>query len=511
MKIYLVFLFTIVLATSCSDRKETATNQPNIIYILADDLGYGELGVYGQEKIETPNIDALASTGMKFTQHYSGSAVCAPSRYMLMTGIHSGKAYIRGNDELPERGDVWNFEAMNATPELEGQRPMPAETTTIAGHLQEAGYKTAAIGKWGLGGPGTSGHPNKQGFDSFYGYLCQRQAHTYYPTHLWHNTSRVYLDNEMIPPHQSLPEELDPYASSSYSKFQEQPDHASELMHTQALQFIEDNQENPFFLYLPTPIPHLPLQAPQRWVDYYVEKFGEEDPYLGGDYSPVRYPNATYAAMISYMDEQVGEIIDRLKTLDLYDTTLIMFSSDNGPTFTGGVDPEYFDSATPFDGSYGNGKGFLNEGGIRVPMIASWKGVIPEGTTTNHISAQWDVFSTLSEIAGLETPSHLDGISFSPTLRGNTDTQSQHDFLFWEFPGYGGQQAVRMGKWKGIRKHMISDENLDLELYDLENDVKEKRNIAERHPEVIEKIMEIMKNNRTSPEVEAFKIPVLKD
>lgn len=185
---------------------------------------------------------------------------------------------------------------------------MPAETTTIASHLQKAGYKTAAIGKWGLGGPGTAGHPNQQGFDSFYGYLCQRQAHTYYPTHLRNNTSRVYLDNELIPPHQSLSEELDPYASSSYSKFQEQPDHASELMHTQALQFIEDNQENPFFLYLPTPIPHLPLQAPQRWVDYYVEKFGEEDPYLGGNYTPVRYPNATYAAMISYMDEQVGKL-----------------------------------------------------------------------------------------------------------------------------------------------------------------------------------------------------------
>lgn len=510
LKIYL-FLFTILFAASCSESKEANKKQPNIIYIYADDLGYGELGVYGQEKIETPNIDALASAGMKFTQHYAGSTVCAPSRYMLMTGKHPGNAYIRGNDELTERGDVWSFEAMYDNPELEGQRPMPAETVTIADHLQSAGYKTAAIGKWGLGGPCTAGHPNEQGFDFFYGYLCQRQAHTYYPTYLWKNKERVYLDNEFVPPHQRLPEGLDPYDSSSYAKFQDQPDHSADMMHIETLQFIEDNQENMFFLYLPTPIPHVPLQAPQRWINYYVDKFGDEEPYPGGNYTPVRYPNASYAALISYMDEQVGEIIKKLKDLGLYDNTLIMFSSDNGPTFTGGVDPEYFDSAAPFKGSYGWGKGYLHEGGIRVPMIASWKGVIPEGTISDHISAQWDIFPTFSEIAGLETPGDLDGVSFLPTLLGNENEQQEHDFLYWEFPGYGGQQAVRMGNWKAIRKNMVSDRNLEIELFDLDNDVREENNIADKHPDVVEKIRQIMESNRTSPEVDAFRIPVLGD
>lgn len=510
LKIYLcisILLFVI----SCSKSKDVNKNLPNIIYILADDLGYGELGVYGQEKIETPHIDALATSGMKFTEHYAGSAVCAPSRYMLMKGKHPGNAYIRGNDELSERGDIWSFEAMYDNPELEGQRPIPAETVTIGKLLQSAGYKTGAIGKWGLGGPCTVGHPNEQGFDFFYGYLCQRQAHTYYPTHLWKNKQRVYLDNELISPHQTLSEELDPYEWSSYEKFQDQPDHSAELMHIEALQFIEQNQENKFFLYLPTPIPHVPLQAPEHWIDYYVNKFGDEEPYPGGNYTPVRYPNATYAALISYMDEQVGELIEKLKDLDLYDNTLIIFTSDNGPTFTGGVDPEYFDSAAPFKGTYGWGKGYLHEGGIRVPMIASWNGKIPEGSISDHISAQWDVLPTLSEIAGIETPDDIDGISFLPTLIGKEKEQKQHEFLYWEIPEYGGQQAVRMGKWKGIRKNMINNQNIEIELFDLEKDIREDHNIADEHPDIVEKIKLIMEKERTAPENDLFKIPVLGD
>lgn len=508
---FFVFILILFVAGNCTTNEEAKKQLPNIIYILADDLGYGELGVYGQEKIETPNIDALANSGMKFTEHYAGSAVCAPSRYMLMTGKHPGNAYIRGNDELSERGDIWSFEAMYDNPELEGQRPIPDKTVTVAKLLQSAGYNTGAIGKWGLGGPCTTGHPNEQGFDLFYGYLCQRQAHTYYPTHLWKNKQRVYLDNDLVPPHQSLPEGMDPYEWSSYEKFQQQPDYSAELMHIEALKFIEENQDEPFFLYLPTPIPHVPLQAPEPWINYYLNKFGEEEPYPGGNYTPVRYPNATYAALISYMDEQVGELIEKLKSLDLYDNTLIIFTSDNGPTFTGGVDPEYFDSADPFKGSYGWGKGYLHEGGIRVPMIASWNGKIPQGTISDHISAQWDIMPTFGEIAGVETPADIDGISFLPTLLGEENEQEQHEFLYWEIPEYGGQQAVRIGKWKGIRKNMISEGNLNIELFDLEKDKKEEDNIADKHPEIVEKIRLIMNSNRTEPEVDTFRIPVIDD
>jgi arylsulfatase A-like enzyme len=499
--------------TGCTNDQESEQQDkpPNIIYILADDLGYGELGVYGQEKIETPNIDALAESGMTFTQHYTGSAVCAPARYMLMTGKHPGNAYIRGNNEWAERGDVWSYDAMYENPELEGQRPIPAETVTIGNVLQEAGYTTGAIGKWGLGGPFTEGHPNSQGFDFFYGYLCQRQAHTYYPAHLWKNDQRVYLDNVLVNPKQSLPDNADPFDLGNYSIFHDQPDYAASLMHIEALHFIEENQHTPFFLYLPTPIPHVSLQAPQRWIDYYHEKFGDEEPFTGGGYVPARYPNATYAAMISYLDEQVGEIVEKLKELGIYENSLIVFTSDNGPTFTGGVDAEYFDSAAPFKNDYGWTKGYLHEGGIRVPMIATWKNQIPAGSETDHISAFWDVMPTFSEIAGSDKSVETDGISFLPVLRGDEREQKKHEFLYWEFPGYGGQQAVRMEKWKGIRKNLISEKNLEIELYNLDEDIQEQINLADQYPEIVKKIEWIMKNERTVPDLEAFKIPVLGD
>lgn len=504
--------FLLVWSISCTTEQEHQGQRlPNIIYILADDLGYGELGAYGQEKIETPHIDAMAAAGMRFTQHYAGSTVCAPSRYMLMTGKHPGNALIRGNNEWSERGDVWSFEAMFENPDLEGQIPIPEDTITLADILKKAGYKTGAIGKWGLGGPFTEGHPNKQGFDYFYGYLCQRQAHTYYPTHLWKNDQRIMLQNKMVPPHQSLPEVADIYDPLSYAIFHDQPDYAAELLQIEVIRFIEEHRDTPFFLYLPTPLPHVSLQAPQRLIDYYREKFGDEEPYTGGNYVPVRYPNATYAAMISYLDEQVGEIVEKLKELDLYENTLIVLTSDNGPTFTGGVDPEYFDSAAPFKSTYGWGKGFLHEGGIRVPMIAVWEGIIPASSTNDHLSAFWDVLPTFGEIAGVEQPEGIDGISFLPTLRGNNEEQKQHEFLYWEFPQYGGQQAVRMGRWKGIRKNMINEENLDVEIYDLEHDPREQFNVAGHHPDITEKILSIMENERIRPEIDAFRIPVLED
>ncbi len=473
--------------------------------------------MYGQKKIETPNIDALAQNGMQFTRHYSASPVCASARYNLLTGKHAGHSYIRSNSDrqIPDRIDLASyenrFEAMYVHPEVEGQWSMPASTITVAELLKEAGYQTGAVGKWGNGGPGSEGHPNNKGFDFFYGYLCQRMAHTFYPSHLWKNGRRIVLDNDLVNPHQELPEELDPNDPESYSLFHDQPDYSARMMHAEALGFIEENQQGPFFLYLPTPIPHVSLQAPERWINYYREKFGDEEPYLGGSYVPVRYPNATYAAMISYLDEQVGEIVDKLKKLDIYDNTIIMLSSDNGPTFTGGVDAEYFDSAAPFKNSYGRTKGFVYEGGIRVPMIATWEGQIPAGSTTDHISGLWDVLPTLSDIAGVQPPDDIDGISFLPVLKGEENEQAPHEYLYWEFPSYGGQQAVLMDNWKGIRTNIISEGNLDIELYNLDDDIQEQHNIAGEHPDIVNEMERIMSTARTVPELDHFKMSALGD
>lgn len=483
-------------------------DKPNIIYFLADDLGYGEVGAYGQEKIKTPNIDALAAVGMKFTQHYSGAPVCAPARYILLTGNHAGHAYIRGNDEWTERGDVWDYEKMFANPELEGQRPIPDTTITLAELLKTRGYATGIFGKWGLGAPNTEGVPNRQGFDEFYGYNCQRQAHNLYPTHLWHNDKKVLLNNELIAPHQQLDSLADPYDEKNYRSFT-QKDYAPTLIHEKALAFIEHNQNQPFFLYYASPLPHLPLQAPAQLVEAYRKQFGEEEPYVGDKgYFPNRYPRATYAAMISYLDQQLGELVAKLKALGLYDNTLIIFSSDNGPTYTGGVDYKFFESSKPFGNGYGKTKGFVYEGGIRVPMIASWPGQIKPGSSTGHISAFYDVLPTICDIVGVEPLPEVDGISFAPVLMGNE--QPQHDFLYWEFPSYNGQQAVRMGKWKGIRKN-IFDGNKTIELYDLEKDTGETNDVADQHPEIVQQIETIMQQEHTPAKNKKFRFPQLGD
>ena len=501
----LIALILAVIGFSSCVRKQA---EPNIIYILADDLGYGELGAYGQEIIETPHIDALAKTGMRFTQHYSGSPVCAPSRSVLMTGQHTGHTHIRGNDEWKARGEVWDYAAMFENPFLEGQRPLLDSIVTIAEILKDAGYKTGSVGKWGLGAPTTEGVPNKQGFDFFYGYNCQRQAHTYYPMHLWRNEEKDLLNNKMVPPHSNLSEGVDPNNPNSYADFTLN-DYAPELMHEEALKFIEENKDRPFFFYYASPIPHLPLQAPQRWVDYYQKKLGPEEPFTGNSYFPNLTPRATYAAMISYLDEQVGDIVAQLKDLGIYDNTLIIFSSDNGPTYTGGADTPYFDSAKPFKTERGWAKGFLHEGGIRVPMIASWPGRITPGTTSNHLSAFYDVMPTLCEVVGQPIPGQSDGISFLPTLL-NKPQAEEHEYLYWEFPEYNGQQAVRMGKWKGMRKN-IFDGNLEIELYNLETDIQEQFNIAARHHDVLEKIETIMKREHDPSSLDRFKISQLGD
>lgn len=494
-------LCTVALTTQCSHEKKDEL--PNIIYILTDDLGYGDLQCYGQQNIETPNIDRLAQEGITFTQHYSGQAVSAPSRCVLLTGLHTGHAYIRGNDEIGSRGDVWSHKAMLENPQLEGQRPLLTGTTTIATQLQKAGYSTACIGKWGLGYPDSEGTPNKMGFDFFYGYNCQRQAHTYYPPFLYRNEKREYLDNTLLSPHTPLSKDADPFDEKSYARFA-QNDYAPDLMFKEITKYINDNKANPFFLMWTTTIPHVSLQAPQKWINHYREKFGDEEPYTGENgYFPCQYPHATYAAMISYLDEQVGLLVNQLKELGLYENTLIIFTSDNGPTFkTGGADPEWFNSAKPFSNDYGWVKASLREGGIRVPMIATWKAKIKAGTTSNHISAFWDVMPTLCEIAKTETP-QTDGISFLPTLLGKS--QKTHEYLYWEFPEGKGSKALRLGDWKGFITN-IKDGNKELELYNLKDDPYEQNNIAEKHPEIVEQILEKMDEAHEEPLVERFKM-----
>ncbi|WP_276391706.1 arylsulfatase [Eudoraea chungangensis] len=515
MKHALLFLFIIVILASCKNREATEpTNspnpKPNIIYILADDLGYADIGAYGQKLIETPNIDALASSGMLFTQHYTSAPVCAPARFMLLTGKHAGHAYIRSNSEWKERGDVWNYRAMAKDSTLEGQGPMPKSTVTMAHHFKKAGYTTGLVGKWGLGAPHTHSIPNEMGFDFFYGYNCQRQAHTYYPLHLYKNRKRVALQNDTIAPNTPFPEGANPNDPNSYTDYS-LTDYAPELMYKELSNFVEENKRNPFFLYWATPIPHVALQAPQKWVDYYSHKFGEEEPYLSGGrnrYFSHKNPHAAYAAMVSYLDENIGKLIQQLKDEGIYENTLIIFTSDNGPSYAGGADPVYFESAKPFDGQYGRGKGFLYEGGIRIPMIASWPNKIMPGTKSDHISAHYDMLATFGDIVGFEVPEDTDGISISPTLF-ESNKQKEHEFLYWEFPSYGGQVALRMGDWKVLRQNLKNEETPTLELYNLKIDPAEENNVANLHPETLEKAAKIFKEERTEPELEDFKIPLL--
>ncbi len=500
-----LLLVTILLITSSCKREELRYRQPNIVFILADDLGYAELGAYGQQKIETPNIDGLASNGIRFTDFYCGSPVCAPSRGVLLTGKHSGHAYVRINDEMGATKKNWDFREVIKDPGLEGQRPIPDSIVTIGELLQQAGYRTACVGKWGLGGPLTEGHPNKQGFDLFYGDMCQRQGHNYYNLHLWKNDQQVLLDNEYTPVWTPLDKGSDPHDPASYEKYTSN-EYAPDLMLDESLRFIEQNKANPFFLYFAPILPHAPLQVPadSEFLSYYEELLGEEEPYLGQKgYFPNRTPHATYAAMVSYLDMQVGKLIEKLKQEGLYENTVIMFTSDNGPTFNGGTDSPFFDSAKPFKSEWGWGKGFLREGGIRVPLIVSWPGVVAPGTQTGHPFAFWDVMPTLNEIAGLKNKVDTDGTSFLPTLKG--EEQKQKEFLYWEFPmkAYSGQQAVRMGNWKGYRSEM-NEGNLIIQLFNLKTDPQEQVDLAAEHPEIVQQIEEIMKKEHVRSEGHPF-------
>ena len=469
------------LAATTRATLEENARQPNIIYILADDLGYRELGSYGQTKIKTPNLDRLATQGMRFTQHYSGNPVCATARCVLLTGKHPGHAFIRNNKEV----GGWGPE------QPEGQWPLPSEEFTIAEMLHDAGYVTGAFGKWGLGGPGSTGHPNEQGFDHFYGYLCQRVAHNYYPTHLWRNHDvDVQHNNDYFSAHQKIDGPL--ATEEEYYERYDGGDYAPTEIAQEALAFIRKNKDRPFFLYYPTVIPHVALQAPRAFIDMYPREW-DEKPYLGqGGYLPHPRPRAAYAAMISYMDDNIGRIMDLLDELGLAQNTIVMFSSDNGTSYAGGVDMKFFGSLGELRGR----KGDLYEGGIRVPMIVRWPGRIEAGSQTDHLSAFWDVMPTLAELAGTEIPGSTDGVSFAPTLLGEGE-QGIAPYLYWEFTGYGGQQVVRLGDWKGIRRDIVKKQNLEVELYNLADDVGETTNLAKEHPDIVARMESVMREART--------------
>ena len=490
MKEFVVPILISLILLGCSRTTpppESENDQlPNIILMMADDLGYHELGSYGQEIIKTPYLDQLASEGMSFTEFYAGSTVCAPSRCTLLTGKHTGNSYVRDNFELGDFSD-----------ENEGgQLPLPIGTFTISTMLKELGYRTGAIGKWGLGGPGSSGIPNKQGFDYFYGYLCQKQAHNYYPTHLWENETWDSLDNEYFIPHQQF--DGDPEDLEAFSKYQGNQ-YSQEAMTEKTLDFIEQNKDQPFFLYLPYTIPHLALQVPNEALNLYKDQF-PETPYLGDkNYLPHPHPRAAYAAMITYMDQQIGLVMDKLKTAGLKDNTIVIFTSDNGTTFDiGGVDRKFFNSLGSLKGHKTN----LYEGGIKVPLIVRWPGKIEPGSLSPHISANWDLLPTIAEMVQTGTPTDLDGISFLPTLLGQNN-QGTHNYLYWEYHSRGGSQAVRLNQWKGIRLEAGSDNPGSIELYNLNTDISESNDLAGAHPEVVDRIREIMKS-RTESHIETW-------
>ena len=474
LQILLIAAF--VLYAVLTFAQSPSNKRPNIIYIYADDLGYGELGCYGQQKIKTPNLDRMAKEGMRFTQHYAGAPVCAPSRAILMTGKHAGHSYIRGNYELG------GFEDSTEG----GQMPLPEGTFTLPKMLKSAGYTTGMAGKWGLGVAGTTGSPLLHGFDYYYGLLDQKQAHNFYPTHLWENDKWDSLNNHVINVHKRLDSTKATDADFEYYKGN---NYAITKMTEKALAFIDRNKQKPFFLYLPYTLPHMSLQAPDEYVKKYIGQFAEK-PYYGQlGYAATKYPLSTYAAMITYLDDQVGIIMEKIKRLGLDNNTIILFSSDNGATFNGGVDTKFFNSVAGLRGL----KMDVYEGGIREPFIARWPGKIKAGTISHLVSAQYDLLATLAELTGQTIPVKTDGISFLPELLGKSSQQKKHDYLYFEYPEKGGQVAIRMGDWKGVRTNVRKDSNAPWQIFNLATDRNETTNIAARHPEIVEEFKAIQK------------------
>ena len=455
-----------------NESQKSTSEKPNIVYILADDMGYGDLVSYGQKNIKTPNLDRLAEEGMRFTNHYAGSSVCAPSRAVLMTGLHTGHAPIRGNMEIMPIG----------------QYPLQYGTVTFPKVLKEAGYTTGAFGKWGLGYPDSEGQPSFQGFDEFLGYIDQRRSHFYYPEFIFKDEigkpiERVYLEGNVV-------------KDVSKENFQREgagppikrAQYSQDVLTEKALSFIDEHHDRPFFLYVPSQIPHASLEVPDEDLELYLDEngesiFDEDTSRRFGDYTYTDKPLATYAAMITRLDRYVGMILDKLEEHGIAENTFVMFSSDNGSYSEGGYHYSMHNSNAPLRG----GKRDLYEGGIRVPAIAKWPGKIEPGSTNNHVSYFADIMPTFSELAGANIPTGIDGISMVPTLLGE-ENQKQHDYLYWEFHAQGGKQAIRKGKWKAVRLNVIENRDSPIELYNLDEDIAEENDISEQHPEVVKEM-----------------------
>lgn len=450
-----------VSALVCAAAALPAADRPNIIWIMADDLGYGDLGCFGQKVIQTPNLDRMAMEGMKFSHFYAGATVCAPSRSVLMTGLHHGHTRVRGN-------------AGKTNPAAQA---LKEGDVTVAKVLKDAGYKTALIGKWGLGdvGEAETGLPRKQGFDYFYGYLNQTHAHNHYPDYLWRNETKEPLSNIVTP----VGENGGGYATD--------PVHFSDdLFADEALKFVEDNKAAPFFIYWSLVVPHANNERTRELKD------GAEVPDYG-PYADKDWPNPDkgQAAMITRLDSYVGRMLKLLKEQGLAEKTLVIFTSDNGPHNESNHDLTRFDPSGPYTGI----KRSLTDGGIRVPLIAWWPGKIKAGLETRHVASFADWMATAAELADAKVPEKTDSISFVPTLMSNGAKQEQHEFLYWEFHEGGFKQAaLYQGRWKGIR---AGGPDAPIALYDQQNDVEEKTNVASENPEIAAKIGEYLKTART--------------
>ena len=485
----MAFGFLAVMASLC----DASGGPPNVILIYADDLGYREVGAFGQEKIRTPNIDRLASEGMRLTRYYTASPVCAPSRCAVLTGLHTGHGTIRGNREVP--GTRWH------DPESpEGQWPIPDEDVTLAERLKERGYATGVFGKWGLGGPGSTGHPCYQGFDHFYGYLCQRVAHNYYPTHLWRNHDVDILPgNAWFASAQKIDGPLEDEAA--YNARFRGSQYAPTEIADEMMRWLDEVDDGPFFLYYASVIPHLALQAPQEWVDRYPAEW-DERPYLGGaGYLPNARPRATYAAMISYFDDVVGRILRHLDEKGLAENTVVIVTSDNGTSWVGGVDLEFFRSVGELRGR----KAQLWEGGIREPFVVRWPGRVEPGGESAVPAVAYDLVPTVLQMVGAPAAAGLDGMSLVPLLTGAAP--GKREFLYWEFPEGPQSQAVLLegGRFKAVRMNLRAGD-LTIQLFDLEADAGESVDVAADHPELVDRAASIMRREHLPSGLFAIKV-----
>lgn len=467
--------------------ERAATDRPNVILFMADDLGWGEVGYQGQTRIRTPHIDRLAAAGMRFSQAYSGHTVCAPSRCVLLTGLHTGHAQVRGNSPWSSPLHVL----------AEGQEPLRYDTLTFGRVLQSAGYATGAFGKWGVGAPGDEGRPLAQGFDTFVGFMCQKRAHDHYPPALWKDGEPLVLNNPGYTPSKrwsQVPQGEDPWAAFSGE------DYAADVMLDEALAFLDRNQAAPFLLYFPTPVPHASLQVPEESLEEYLESGWDDGPYLGDKgYLPHRSPRAAYAAMVTRMDAGLGRLLAKVDELGLAKNTLVIFTSDNGATFNGGTDSAFFESN-------GNLRGFktsLWEGGIRVPFVARWEGQIPAASVNSTPIGFQDVLPTLAELVGQPNPTGLDGVSLVEILRDPKADLPERDLYFET----GQRQALRSGDLK-VMTHVKKDGSRSFSLYDLAKDPEESNDISKK---VDGKILEGMLGRLAAQHTPSPRFPIAGD